>query len=689
MLECAVFIELPEIDDKYTSDERACFEAWIAENKDLLDYHERFQAYKADLEILKLYDQSVDQASRKRAAAQHSAPTGYVQSVVNFFRNRSGIVRTPLAQAIFEHNTDLAVSIIEKGDFDDSTQFDQKEEDTFHRYFNEFRISVLHYAIFHNEIAVVRALRRKKPQLMNASFDGMSPLNYAILLSYHYGYDRQAIALALIEDNKKLETSLNQTILLARGLRRIALALHRAGADMGTDPLTKLNVLQYLLINGCESTAIALINDGADIDFTVNNKSLLDFAISKNFWGIALALLKDKVNKEGGKIEGVKFDEAEDWATRPLLLAIWNKQTEVALTIIERSKTIEDAYGQSLLHSAIQSGLVKVARALYPKVNINGTCQTITYSQARHLDTAIDFNQSEIAIDLIKAGVEMPAGLTYYLHRAIIKGLKDVVVLLLEKGADAQAKIQSGSSDNNQLFNAFECALSCYDNTVAFQCNNNNGEVNLSENRKKLSLYAQIAAIICKHERSQDTEVLLNIKPVLHHFIFEGVYLEVAMALINEDAINIEAVYEDMTALHHAIRRNRTDIATALINKGAKLDAEFKGMTPLHHAIRENNTAVVLALIAKDPNLIQQRYVVRDPGDDRSRDNVRDALKHAEDLQDALNAKYPLSFRTYTGDNPIVAALKRVKAANEPMAVVVNTQSETSEVNGAKRRRLV
>ena len=95
---------------------------------------------------------------------------------------------------------------------------------------------------------------------------------------------------------------------------------------------------------------------------------------------------------------------------------------------------------------------------------------------------------------------------------------------------------------------------------------------------------------------------------VLHAIIFEGCS-RVIDPFLNMGE-NPEIQYEQMTALHHAIRMNRIENALALIKK-ANLEAiyrikttnGFMEMTPLHHAIRNNATDIALALIAANVNL--------------------------------------------------------------------------------------
>jgi len=701
MLKGLNFKELPDIDDKYTADERARFDSLIVENK--TSSLKRFKDYQADLRTLNEYGQYLEEAALERSAVQPAA-TGYVQSTLSWAGNKwrayqSG--RTPLAQAIFEHNTALAVSLIEKGDFDESIKFNlELEKKLIDRphflplgypgfdpndpldLFSE-EMSVLHYAIFHKEIDIVRALIRKNPELMNAEFKKMNPLNYAILLSYHYGYDRQAIALALIESGSDLESEVDglTSIQLAKGLRRIALALYRKGVVMHVPhpDLKVVNVVKDLLNNGYESTAIALINAGADIHFTMKGDwhfstktivPLLDYAIGHSHWGLALALVK----------RGVDLNQAHDWDERPLAKALFNDQAEVALAMIARSESFDNGYGQYLLYTAISRGLKSVAQALYAKVDINGAYQA-RHTQHRHLDTAINSNQPEIALDLINAGINMPEGMTHYLHRAIIRGLKDVVLLLLEKGADTQETTQSAYF-KTEAINAFECVLSFYDDAADYIERNQNNVDGLimdivAEHRTRFPVYAEIAAIICKHQRTKQIEPMYNHKPVLHHFIFEGSHRDIAVALVTHNAVDIEGIYDEMTPMHHAIRRNRPDIALALINKGAKLDVLFKEMTPLHHAIRENNTAVALALIAKDPDL-----------NSHAKYRGKTVLEHALAVQEeAYQYQLKNDNTAVRHDNPIVAELKNRVVSTNTMVVDATSPSEP-EQDRRKRRKI-
>lgn len=64
------------------------------------------------------------------------------------------------------------------------------------------------------------------------------------------------------------------------------------------------------------------------------------------------------------------------------------------------------------------------------------------------------------------------------------------------------------------------------------------------------------------------------------------------------------------TPLHIAAKKNQMDIATMLLEYGAKPNAESKnGFTPLHLASQEGHTDIVSLLLEKDANVNCQAHV--------------------------------------------------------------------------------
>jgi ankyrin repeat protein len=95
------------------------------------------------------------------------------------------------------------------------------------------------------------------------------------------------------------------------------------------------------------------------------------------------------------------------------------------------------------------------------------------------------------------------------------------------------------------------------------------------------------------------------------HWAVENGKTEIALALIEKGAnLDIQDKY-GRTPLHWAIGKNTPEIALALLNKGADLDIQDneQGYTPLSLAISKNNPEIALALINKSANLdIKDKY---------------------------------------------------------------------------------
>jgi len=668
MLKGSVFKELPDLDDKYTVDERKRFVD--SKNIALISLTERWQSYVSDMKIIRSYEKSFEKATEESASRQRMPDAGFIQGFLDWSGNRlraftSG--RTALAQAIFEHNTALALSIIESDEFEESMKTTHFQVSVLQCEILE--IPLINYAVLNNEIEVVRALIKKRPHLINAktiSLNGqsISALQLAIMLSYEYGFDRQAIALALIEEGADLESTFDDktAVFLAQGLRRIALALYRKGANMNA-LYQGMNVLQYLLSEGQQTVAIALINQGAASGFIqsgnrfLNNLSILQYAKSKNYRGVVLALVQ----------QGAKDDCAVN-EDRVLLWAIREGEATIALAILKQTSQFSGEYGHLLLHTAISNKCTIVAMALCEQVDINGYYQfgSILFY---HFESAMVFD-SELAIYLLNQERVMPLDKVHRLHQAIRYQLPIVVSCLLEKGADAEQRYLNDSCLDQSAQNALEAAVKAFD--LEFSMARREPR---EDNLARVATSAEVVAVIYKHYRRANISALYKNKPLIHHAIFEN-WDKLAVYLIESDVAEIEAVDDEMTPLHHAIRTNRTDVALALIPKGANLNALFKNMTPLHHAIRENNAAVALALIAKDPDL-----------NNHSKYRERTVLEHALAVQE-LDYQYKLKINSseICLDNAIVAELKKLLPISNAMAVDANPIE--SEVRASRKMKI-
>jgi len=666
MLEGSYFTELPDLEDKYTELERSHYDSCIANKLEVeLKLVPRFNQYKADVLHMKRYAKALNHMPvALPLAGDKDLP--------------------PLFRAISSHQTVLALSIINESDHIDLScviddklvepQF-SKDMSEVSRSFYESTIPIIHWALFYNEVEVVRALIKKWPSLKESRFHYITPLLYAIQLSYYYGYDRQVIALELIgaDVNLESENPFGRTSLyLAQGLPRIAIALLRKGANTRLLRDDKA-LLQYLMSEGCETTAIALINEGASIDSQVNSPyrlsglTLLQYAKQNNQRGVVLALVR----------KGAQ-DDCFTSENRVLLWAVIAGESAIAFAILEQTSKIEGDYGQQLLYTAIRFGRTSIAIALCSQVDVNGFYED-NIREHYHLETALDCRNAEVALALIRRGVVMPLGRVAYLHKAIHGQLSEVVNVLLEKGADSELGItgivvqevatflyeNGGGSDLWNLYHDIQFrSLSAFEAALRFYCS--------QEHRatfKRVKESADVVAVLYKHRRHSNICTLYHNMPLIHFAIFENED-ELAHALINCNASELDIVYDEKTPLHYAILRNRTDVALALIGKGASLNTSYKNMTPLHHAIRENNTAVAVALIAKDPDV-----------NNHPRYRGMTTLEHSKRVQGERVRYFLAQNQSEELDNPIVAELKKHQSSSNAMVVDVTPIESEVRVN--------
>ena len=174
-----------------------------------------------------------------------------------------------------------------------------------------------------------------------------------------------------------------------------------------------------------------------------------------------------------------------------------------------------------------------------------------------------------LACGTSKTTLSIEKGPTTPLHRAAADGEPEAVTLLLDGGADIEARNENGGTPLH----------------VAVE---NNGP--------------EVVALFL--DRGADIEARSDAGHTPLHLATGHNELEVVALLLDRGA-NIEASPETRhTPLHYAAGHNKPEVVALLLDEGANIEARTeKGATPLHTAARYNNLEMVALLLDRGANV--------------------------------------------------------------------------------------
>ncbi len=200
------------------------------------------------------------------------------------------------------------------------------------------------------------------------------------------------------------------------------------------------------------------------------------------------------------------------------------------------------------------------------------------------------------------------------LHVASSNGHEAVVSILLENGADVNAKNNDGSTPLHYAIqfgasgNGHESVVSCFGNeNIVSLLLENGANVNAKNDFGSTPLHTACffgheSIVLFLLEEGADIEAKCEGGQTPLHYASENGHKAIVSLLLEKGAkVNAKSDADGQTPLHSASRSGHKAIVSLLLEKGAEVNAksDADGHTPLHSASRSGHEAIVSLLLEK------------------------------------------------------------------------------------------
>ncbi|XP_071636411.1 uncharacterized protein [Temnothorax longispinosus] len=501
---------------------------------------------------------------------------------------------------------------------------------------------------------IVKALLKNKADASIATVTSFTPLHLAAE-NGHLG-----IVAALLNHGVNIHAKAqnNATPLYCSaegGRKEVAELLIKNGAEINAKDNNNLTPLHIAALKGHENVVDLLIKNKAKLNATTDDgRTPLHLAALKGHKGIVDLLIKNKAEVNAKTFDGItplflaakngcedavislirngaKVNIKANDCSTPLRVAVVEGHKDIVNLLIKNKAQVDvkDFAGCTPLHAAVEAGhkeIVEILAANGANVNVRGNDVT-------PLRSAIRYNHREIVEVLISNGVNVdaegivPLSLAVFagyrdiveillenkvyvnmkdpeiaklLHCAASNGHKDVVKVLMARGADVNA-----TTDVENLTPLHSAACEGYEEIVEILIAGG-ANVNFKSNTGITPLHIAALSGHCKVVKVLlDNKANINIKAFDNKTPVEVAaaygHLQVVRMLLQYRKLDINARDKDgFTILHIASQEGRLEVVKYLVDKGSDINAKnTSGTKPIHIAAREGHKDTVEFFLSK------------------------------------------------------------------------------------------
>lgn len=453
---------------------------------------------------------------------------------------------------------------------------------------NERGWTPLHIAAGNNHRDVVEALLERGANIEALDVIRATPLCWAA----YYGHTEAVRALIAhgADVHAKDTNGITPLINAAReGRTDTIAALLPHVSDIDAANVDGMTALWFAAFKGYQAIVLQLLEHGAFVDAAdVNTGTPLFFACQEGHEAIVAALL----------LYGANVNQPCAHATTPLCIAATRGHQGVVDHLLEHGASVDaaDGDGRTPLHSAAQFGHPDIVAALLPlTTNVDprdkdGVMPLHLAARYGHAEV-VKLLASVAHIDAVDGAGSAP------LHFAATFGRQDVVVELLERGANPNATDTNGctplhgavggnhhSTVTELLQRGADANAANSNGWTPLHCASDSGDV-------------AIVLDILSHAPVVDAQTVDGLTPLL--FAAQNGNAAVAQALLAH-GVSVDAkTLSGITALQVAANQGHLDVVATLLAHQADPNAsDTDGYTALHQASLSDHGAIVAPLLA-------------------------------------------------------------------------------------------